>query len=53
MFQLRYRELWHGRAAERLNMAQSINLGIGWAMASNKPAFKRLLREEENQADGR
>ncbi|KKN41952.1 hypothetical protein LCGC14_0718190 [marine sediment metagenome] len=45
--------MWHGRAAERLNMAQAINLGIGWAMAADKPAFKRLLREEEEQAEGR
>lgn len=53
MFQLRYREMWHGYAAERLNMAKAINLGIGWVMAGDKPTFKRLLREEENQAEGR
>ena len=52
LFQLRYREMWHGLAAERINMAKAIRVGYGWATIPDKPGFKKEFKLEQDQAEG-
>jgi len=55
LFQLRYREMWHGLAAQRINIAKAVRVGYLWATVEKKEQakFKKEFKQEQDQAEGK